>query len=324
MRRLAPALLTAAAALAPTHGDAQAPDKVHRVGVLSAGPAPTSLFPNRLRLDMPAHGFVEGRNFIVEWRYAGDEPNRLPAYARELVGWRADVIVAIAPPAVQAAIDATRTIPIVMFVSYDPVAAGWAESLARPGRNATGVVMLGPELDAKRLQLLHEAVPAARRIAVLAVDPNLHAPNLAAMQQIAAAAGLTLLPFYAPGPAAYAATFAAMREAAADALVVIAAQEFFRDWAALNPHAVAARLATVCQWREMAVAGCVLGYGPSFTDMSRRVVGFVARIIRGGSPAELPIEEPTHFEFAINLNTAKAIGIELPLSLLARADEVIE
>jgi putative ABC transport system substrate-binding protein len=185
-------------------------------------------------------------------------------------------------------------------------------------------VILGPELNAKRTQLLLDAVPTVRRIAVLATDPALDAVQVAAIRKVVADAGLEFLAFYA-APPDYRAAFAAMSAARADALVVTSAPEYLRDWAAaLHSFALAAGLPTACQWREMAEQGCLLGYGPSYAEIYRRTADLVARVFRGARPAELPIEGPTHFEFMINLRTANALGITIPPNLLARADEVIE
>jgi len=205
-----------------------------------------------------------------------------------------------------------------------PVAAGFAATLARPGGNVTGVAMLAPELDGKRLQLLHEAVPGGSRIAALAASPDQHAPNLAAMRQVASHEGLALLPFYAAQPEDYPATFAAMRDAGASALQIVSAPQFLTNAATLAELALEARLPTMCEWRSMAAQGCLLGYGPDYTELQRRVADYVARILRGAAPGDLPIEQPTHYELAVNLKTAAALGLTIPQSIVGRADEVIE
>jgi putative ABC transport system substrate-binding protein len=180
---------------------------------------------------------------------------------------------------------ATSTTAIIgSFIGEDPIAAGLAETLVRPGGNVTGVAMLAPELDGKRLQLLHEAVPSVSRIAALAVSPDQHAANLAAMRQAAAHEGVALLPFYAALPEDYPATFAAMRGAGASALQIVSAPQFFTNAAALAELALEARLPTMCEWRSMAAQGCLLGYGPDYTELQRRVADYVARILRGAAP----------------------------------------
>jgi putative tryptophan/tyrosine transport system substrate-binding protein len=184
--------------------------------------------------------------------------------------------------------------------------------------------MLAPELDAKRLYLLHELVPGARRIAALAVDPKRDAPNMAAVSEAAERAGVTVLPFFAATRDDYPTAFAAMRGAAVDALEIVSAPELFADAATLAARAIEARLPTICEWGAMAAQGCLVGYGPDLAELVRRVADDSARIFRGAAPGDLPIEGPTRFEFAANLKTAKALQLTIPPSILARADSVIE
>jgi len=275
------------------------------------------MFPELARL-----GFTEGRNLVVEAR--SGPMGELPALARQLAAANPDAIIA-AGNAIGAAQQATSTTAIIgSFIGEDPIAAGFAVTLARPGGNVTGVAMLAPELDAKRLQLLHEAIPGVSRIAALAVSTDQHAPNLAAMRQAAAHEGLALLPFYVAQPEDYPATFAAMRDANVSALQIVSAPQFLTDSSTLAELALEARLPTMCEWRSMAAQGCLLGYGPDYAELQRRVADYVARIFHGVSPGELPIEGPTHYQFAINLKTAKTLGLTVPPAILARANEVIE
>ena len=300
----------------------QEPDRIFRLGVLSVSPGTLQrlrgvMFPELARL-----GFTEGRNLVVEARFG--PMGELPALARQLAAAHPDAIIA-AGNAIGAARQATSTTAIIgAFIGVDPVAAGFAATLARPGGNVTGVAMLAPELDGKRLQLLHEAVPGGSRIAALAASPDQHAPNLAAMRQVASHEGLALLPFYAAQPEDYPATFAAMRGAGASALQIVSAPQFLTNAATLAELAADARLPTMCEWRSMAVQGCLLGYGPDYTELQRRVADYVACILRGAAPGDLPIEQPTHYELAVNLKTAAALGLTIPQSILGRADEVIE
>jgi ABC-type uncharacterized transport system substrate-binding protein len=295
---------------------------IYRLGVLSVSPGTLQrlravMFPELAKL-----GFTEGRNLVVEARFGPME--ELPALARQLAAANPDAIIA-GGNAIDAAQQATRTIAIIgSFIGEDPIAAGFAATLARPGGNVTGVVMLAPELDGKRLQLLHEAVPGVSRIAALAGSPDQHAPNLAAMRQVASHEGLALLPFYAAVPEDYPATFAAIRRAGASALQIVSAPQFFTNASTLAELALEARLPTMCEWRSMAAQGCLLGYGPDYTELQRRVADYVARILRGAAPGDLPIEQPTHYEFAVNMKTAQALGLTIPPWLLGRADEVIE
>jgi putative ABC transport system substrate-binding protein len=206
----------------------------------------------------------------------------------------------------------------------DPVAAGVAESWARPGGNVTGVTLTAPELESKRLDLLREVVPAARRIAVLSMHREVTEPGEAPMRAVAAKLGIQLVELYVGGPDEYRAAFAAMRSAGAEALVITPMPEFGEHAETLAALAVEAGLPTVCGFRRPAEQGCLIGYGPDFAELRRQAADDVARIFRGASPGELPIEEPTHFEFVVNLKTAKALGLTVPPSILARADEVIE
>jgi len=208
------------------------------------------------------------------------------------------------------------------FAGEDPVAAGWVASLARPGGNVTGLVLLGPELDGKRLELLHEAAPDRRRIAVL-VEPGPPVPSLKVMQAIAQALGLELVTATVVNRD-YAAAFKTIRAVSAGSVAVPTSPQFLRDVAKIADLAAENGLPTVCQWVEMARAGCLIGYGASLADLKRRTAHYVARILRGSLPADLPVEQASVFELAINGRTAKALDLTIPLSLLARADEVIE
>jgi putative ABC transport system substrate-binding protein len=242
-----------------------------------------------------------------------------------LLATKPDAILANGSIAIRAVRAHSNTVPIVgSAIGADPVAAGFAASLARPGGNVTGFVMLAPELDAKRLELLHEALPTARRVAALGTSPIAAKENLAVMHGVSEALGLELSAFYAEVPADYPAAFAAMRSAGVQGLAILSAPDFFTNASTLATLALKAGLPTVCEWRKMAEQGCLLGYGPDNAEMNGRGATYVARIFRGDAPGELPIEQPTHFEFAVNLNTAKALGLSIPPVILARADDVIE
>ena len=273
-------------------------------------------------------GFEEGRNLTYQVFSADDVPERLPPLAAELVATKPDVIIAVGPSSIRAAHRATSTVPIVMsFGGEDPVAAGWAQSYAHPGKNVTGAVMLSPELDGKRFQVLHEAFPTRRRVAVLFHTLAKNVPDDRFTRHVQAAArssGVELLIFYAARNADYEAVFAAIAAAHPDALQIGSSTVFFNDAGRLAELAIRAKLPTVCDWPDSARRGCLLGYGPNPADLRRRTADFVARILRGTPAGELPIEDPTTFELVINLKTARALGIELPSSLLAQADEVIE
>jgi putative ABC transport system substrate-binding protein len=300
-----------------------AADQTYRVGILTPSVGVidkmrVTFFPELAKL-----GFAEGKNLTIDVA-AGDNA-QLPSLARRLALNRPNVVIGVGAEAIRAMREAASGTPIVgSFIGEDPIAAGFAASLAHPGGTVTGIVMLAPELDAKRLLLLHEMIPDSRRIAALAVNPARDAPAIAAMNEAAERVGIKVLPFYAARPEDYRATFAAMRNAGADSLEIISAPELFSDAATLAELAKSSRLPTICEWRSMASQGCLVGYGPDYAELHRRVADFVARLLRGEAPGDLPIEGPTHFEFAINQKTATALGVKIPTSMLLRADEVIE
>ena len=244
--------------------------------------------------------------------------------ARELVQLKPDAIIAIGGEAIRAASRATGTVPIVAFGSVPRRERGPA-NFARPQGNITGVVILGAELDSKRLDLLRDAVPQARKIAALLMPSSPYREETEReMRKIADEAGIELLAFDAARPEDYPAAFAAMRAAGAQALVIMADASFNRDAAELIQRSRADGLPTICEWAEMARLGCMLGYGPDRAELRRRIAYQLARIFNGAPTAQLPIEQPTRYKFAVNLKTAKSLGITIPATLLARADEVIE
>jgi putative ABC transport system substrate-binding protein len=300
---------------------AQAAEKVWRLGVLSLIDNPT--MHSATLSELAAQGFVEGRNLVVDMRIGTAE--RMPALARELVSAKPDVIMALSDWAVYPAREATKSIPIVASpMGADPVAAGVAESWARPGGNVTGVTLIAPELEVKRLDLLREVVPAARRIAMLSMHREVTEPGEAPMRAAAASLGIQLVEFYVDRPDMFEQAFAAMRSAGAEALVIVSVPEFSEHADTLAKLAVEAGLPTVCGLRQPAERGCLIGYGPDFTELRRRATDYVVRLFRGAAAADLPIEGPTHYEFAVNLKTAVALGLTIPPSILARADQVIE
>jgi putative ABC transport system substrate-binding protein len=317
------AMLAGLVAAVPTL--AQTSGRVWRLGVLTtSGSGPVfETFRSVTFPELAKQGFVEGSNLVVETRVGA--PEKLPGLARELVATRPDAVIAVSGWAIRAIQQASSTIPIVgSFIGEDPIAAGFAASLARPGGKVTGIVMLAPELDAKRLSILHDAVPSARRIAALARTAQLDGANLAEMEKVATQAGLELLTFYAAAPEEFPSAFAAMREAGMQALAVVSVPEFASNAAPLASLALESHLPTVCEWDWMAREGCLIGYGPDFTELRRRTADYVVRIFWGASAGEIPMEQPTHFKFAVNSKTANALGVVLAPLILARADEVIE
>ena len=249
----------------------------------------------------------------------------MPELARQAIATKPDVVVAVSTVAILAVKEASSTVPIVMsFIGEDPVAKGLADSLARPGGSATGVAMMAAQLDGKRASLLHEFVPAARRIAILTGRPPRHAEGAEEAQRLARELGLETTYSMPMSRRTMSQRSPVCARPASEALVIISAPDFFRDAALLSRLALEASLPTVCEWASMARDGCLMGYGPNYAALWRRPAEYVARILRGAKPGELPIEQPTVFEFAINLKTAKALGLTIPESALQRADEVFE
>ena len=308
---------------------AQPAGRVYKVGILRPTAPPKATDRVMGEIVLPAVlaklGYVEGRNLIMEWRYAEGNLQRLPVLARELVQMRVDVIVAIADASVLAAKEATETIPIVIFGNFDPVATGYVASLARPGRNVTGV-LIAPEgtLAAKKLELLKEAVPRARRIAVLAPeDPSSLQVQLPELRPAAAALGIELA-VVAVRNNDYADAFTRIAATRPDALFVIATTYFVRDRQPIIDLTTKYRLPTIWEWREQVEDGGLMAYGSSLSERYGRVAEYIDRILKGANPGELPVDQPTKFPLVINLKTAKAIGLTIPQSVLLRADEVIQ
>jgi putative ABC transport system substrate-binding protein len=293
------------------------------MAVISPAEGAVEMVRNFQLPELARRGFVVGRNLTLTTHFG--PPALMPELARQAIATKPDVVVAVSTVAILAVKEASSTVPIVMsFIGEDPIAKGLAVSLARPGGSATGVAMMAAQLDGKRTGLLHEFAPAARRIAILTGRPPRHAEGAEEAQRVAKELGLETDVFYADESADYVAAFAGMRVARSEALVIISAPDFFRDAALLSRLALEAGLPTVCEWASMARDGCLIGYGPNFAELWRRPAGYVARILRGAKPGELPIEQPALFDFAVNLKTAKALGLTIPESALQSADEVFE
>ena len=305
----------------PCGADAQPP--VARVGILTAGsglPTMREVFHQSLR-DL---GYVEGHNLTLERREAGGQRDRLPALAAELVRGEPDVIVALGPAALRAAQQATRTIPIVMLISGDPIGAGFVPNLTRPGGNITGMTTLSSRLSARRLAVLKEVVPQLTRLAVL-LNPEEETKVVDWQQtQVAARAwGVRVHPVELRRPGDLAPAFAAMRRERPDALLALSDGLTFRHRAEITRGATDSRVPAMYDIREYVEVGGLMAYGPRRPAMFQRLAAHVDQILKGAKPGELPIEAPTAFELVINLKTAQALGLTLPPSLLAQADEVI-
>jgi putative ABC transport system substrate-binding protein len=293
----------------------------YRIGYLHPT-APEDPGPAELRRALADLGYVEGRNVEFVERYGHGKPDRLPGLAAELASAGVNVIVAVAPPAIRAAAGATRTIPIVMaFSGDDPVTSGFAKSLARPGGNVTGVTTVA-EIAPKWIELLQEVVPSAKRIAALRIPgAYAHEDQVAAMRRTAQSRAMELAVVDVRNPGEYDAAFASLAKDRVDALVLLSSPEFTANRKRLADLALANRLPSIFQYREYVAAGGLMSYGPDLRDLTARAAGYVDRILRGADPAEMPIQQPTKFVLAINRETAAALRLALPQSLLIRATE---
>jgi len=315
-------LLGGTAAAWPLVARAQQIGKMPRVGVLVALSAPHP-FAEAFRSGMRDLGYSEGGNIVIEWRYADAQFSRAVELATELVRLQVDVIAAYHTPAVKAAMNATKTIPIVMSPAGAPLELGLVASLARPGGNVTGLSAMEAELGGKRLDLLREVIPGLARVAVLAAKTDPFTPPfLQDLRTGAARLGLQLNPVMIDGPGEFEGAFAAMR-AAGDQAVIIQ-PNFLPHTAAIVALAAKHRLPILSSYRDTTRAGGLISYSADHAAYFRRAATFVDKILKGAKPSELPVEQPTKFELVINLKTAKALGLALPATLLARADEVIE
>jgi putative ABC transport system substrate-binding protein len=317
----------AGALAAPLVARAQQSGKVYQIGFLSAS-QPPSESRQAFEHALSERGWVPGENLVIVYRFAEGKYDRLPALAAELVRLEPRVIVAVPTVAARAARDATTTIPIVMLFVSDPISEGLIASLARPGGNVTGLT-LTPTRDifAKQLQLLKEAVPRSRRIAFLWNPTNpttTGPPNVRIVEEAARSLGVELQVVAVRAPEELEPAFRAMTQARADALLVLSDSMFFTHRARLAGLSGRHRLPTMYGAGEHAKAGGLMAYGVNLADAYRRAAGYVDRLLRGANPAELAVEQPTKVEFVINLKTAKALGLTIPPSLLARADQVIE
>jgi putative ABC transport system substrate-binding protein len=312
---------------APLTSQAQHAAHVPRLGLLI--PSAVSAVASRIeafRHGLRDLGYVEGRNITLEYRFADGQADRLPALVAELVRLPVDILVIDGTVALRAAQHATTTIPIVMAVSGDPVGAGLVASLARPGGNITGLSSRAPEVSGKRLELLKEAVPTLSRVAVLWHRDAPVGPYLKETQAAAQALGLPLRALEVGSPDALDQAFATMTSAHADALVVLPSAQFFshqRVAERVAELAMTHRLPTMFGNREAAEAGGLMSYGPNYDDFYRRAATYVDKILKGVTPADLPVEQPIKFELVLNLKTAKALGITIPPTVLFQADEVI-
>jgi putative tryptophan/tyrosine transport system substrate-binding protein len=317
-------VLTMLAAL-PLLADAQPAGKAPKIAFLSAS-SPINATVEAFRQGLRDLGYIEGRNIVIEYRWAEGRFDRLPALAAELLRLGVTVIVAGNTPAALAAKKATSTIPIILVTSGDPVGSGLAASLARPGGNVTGLSLTPtPAISGKQLELLKEAFPSITHVAVLANPAN--PPTAGLLKEIELAAqslGLRLRVVQVQEPKEFGDAFATMKNERVPALLVIADPLVADNRDRIVAFAATNRLPAIYPYRLFVDAGGLMSYGADSSDLYRRAATYVDRILKGAKPAELPIEQPTKFELVINMRTARALGLSIPRQLLVRADRVIE
>jgi len=303
---------------------AQPAGKIPRLGVLVLGPPDRGLEP--FHQGLQDLGYVEGKTITLVYRFAEGKAERLPALAAELVGLNVNLIVAYAFQAARAAQHATQTLPIVMVdVGRDPVEAGLVASLAHPGGNVTGLVDWGMQLHGKRLELLHEIVPRGARVAALfdAGAPGQRRLHMHEAEPAARALGWTVQAWEVHGTEDFARVFAALPAEQPQALYVAGGPLMIANRTRIADFALQHRLPSVYELRAAVEAGGLMSYGPSRADLSRRAATYVDKLLKGATPADLPVEQPRKFELVINLKTAQALDLTLPPTLLFQADEVI-
>jgi len=305
--------------------EAQQAKKVPRIGFLGAAyPSTNAARIEAFRQGLRALGYVEGKNIIIEYRWAEGKPERLPDLAAELVRLKVDLIVTTGPTVTRAAKEATNTIPIVMAQDSDPVGSGFVASLARPGGNITGLSTLAPEVSGKRLELLKEIIPKLSRVAVVGISTR--PGNAQSLKEVELAAGtfkvqvqyLDVLDVKEIETAFQAAT-----KGRAEAVLVLQSPFFNSQRKQIIDLAIKSRLPAIYPQTDYTEAGGLMYYGANTPDLFRRAATYVDKILKGAKPADLPVEQPKKFEFIINLKAAKQIGLTIPPNVLARADKVI-
>ena len=323
-------LVLAAAALlaAPLTPFAQKQSRVWRIGFLSNGTPSSAKFQlDAFLRGLNELGYVEGRNVVIESRWAEGNLDRLPALAAEVLAQNIDLLFAPSGVAAQTAKKSRTMIPIVFAFAPDPVGQGFGASLSHPGGTMTGLTSTHTELSAKRIELLKEAFPATRRIAVLyflAPSAAGVAEQLAETERAAKVLGVALVTKESPRLEDFERAFADIQKQRPDALIVIENPMFFTNRVRLTQMAATLRIPAIYNVSEYVHAGGLMSYGASYADLARRAAAYAVKILNGAVPGDLPIEQPTRFELVINMKTAKALGITVPQSLLVRADEVIQ
>jgi putative ABC transport system substrate-binding protein len=305
---------------------AQQPNKLPRIAYLTVAPlsanvARVEAFGQGLR----ELGYVDGKNIVVEWRSGEGKLNSESELVSEAVRLKVDVIVTSGPTMTRAAKEATATVPIVMTFDSDPIGSGFIVSLARPGANITGLSALSPELSGKQLELLKEIIPKLSRVAILGNSKEpANTKTLKEIESSAAAFGIRVQPLDVLTPGGIETAFRVATNARSDALVVLASLVLSDHRVRVAHLALKNRLPAIYFRQEFVEAGGLMSYGTNFADLSRRAATYVDKILKGAKPADLPVEQPTKFDFVINLKTAKQIGLTIPPNVLARADRVIK
>ncbi len=312
--------------LAVSGAKAQQPTKVPRIGVLIfSSPSTISARFEGFRQGLRELGYIEGNNFVIEWRFAEGKRERLPQLAAELVRLKVDVILTGGPTSTRAAKEATVAIPIVMGFDSDPVGSGFVASLARPSGNITGLSSLAPEISGKRLELLKEILPKLSRVAVFGTSTQAgNSQSLKETELAAAAFGVQLQYLDILDRKDIETAFREARKGRADGVLWLPSPVTIAQRKQVADLAAKSRLPAMYTASEFVDAGGLMSYGPNYADLYRRAATYVDKILKGAKPADLPVEQPTKFELVINLKTAKALGLTIPQSVLFRADQVIK
>jgi putative ABC transport system substrate-binding protein len=304
--------------------EAQRPANVPKIGIITIGVGAASPYLEALRQGLREHGYIEGKNIVLEYRFAEGHADRLPGLAAEIVRLNPNVIVTEGTPTVLAVSQATKKIPIVMALATDPVKAGLVASLARPGGNITGLTLTGAERTAKQLQLLKESLPSASTVAVI-YGPRANIElDLKEARDTARSLGLALQFFEVRSPQDFEPIFDAVASARPSAVITIGHGMFLGNSKRIVEFALKSKLPAVFPEREFVEAGGLMAYGADIGWNFRRAAGFVDKILKGAKPGDLPIEQPTKWGLVVNLRTAKELGLKIPGSVLVRADEIIQ
>jgi putative ABC transport system substrate-binding protein len=320
------AAFTISVLITPSASQAQLRGHVPQIGYLGTSSASLEReLVTAFREGLREHGYVEGENIVIEYRWAEGNYQRFPDLVADLVKRKVDLILTAGTPGALAAKRATQTIPIVMAVTGDAVATGLVSSLARPGGNLTGLTTMVPDLEGKRLEILREVLPKLVTVVVLLNTSNpLTAIQWEQTKTGAKALGIQLQPIELQRPEDFKDAFARIARQRPDAMMMVADRFQLAHRTQIVEFVAKTRLLAIYPYRDFVVAGGLMSYGPSYEDLFRRSATYVDKILRGAKPSDLPIEQPTKFEFLVNQKTAKMLGVAIPPSLLLRADHVLE